>query len=93
MGEKTILEVARRLGEGQRIENVRDVPQTVFLADEGDIPGGISADDIVLHSHEECLRNKPSLSFRAGACRVAQADPSRYPRSSRHVLWSRRDRA
>ena len=58
MGEKTILEVARRLGEGQRIEEVRDVPQTVFLADEGDIPGGISADDIVLHSHEECLRNK-----------------------------------
>jgi len=58
MGEKTTLEVARRLSEGQRIEEVRDVPQTVFLAGEADIPGGITADDIMLHSHEECLRNK-----------------------------------
>ena len=32
--------------------------QTVSLLQKTDIPGGIRADDIVLHSHEECLRNK-----------------------------------
>ena len=58
MGEKTTLEVARRLNEGQRIEDIRDVPQTVYIACEKDIPDGITSDDIVLHSHEECLRNK-----------------------------------
>ena len=35
-----------------------DIPQTVYLARKEDIPGGITTDDIVLHSHEECLRNK-----------------------------------
>ncbi|MBR1415543.1 MAG: YgiQ family radical SAM protein [Prevotella sp.] len=58
MGEKTILELARRLSEGERIQDITDLPQTVFLAKADAIPGGITADDIVLHSHEECLRNK-----------------------------------
>ena len=49
MGEKPIIELARRTpGEW------RDVPQTVYLADNIEI----TKDDIVLHSHEECLRDK-----------------------------------
>ncbi len=32
--------------------------QTVSLLQKNEIPGGIRPDDIVLHSHEECLRNK-----------------------------------
>ena len=49
MGEKPIVELARRSpGEW------RDVPQTVYLADNIEI----TKDDIVLHSHEECLRDK-----------------------------------
>ena len=58
MGEKTTLELARRLCEGESIRNIRDIPQTVYLSRKEDIPDGISSDDIVLHSHEECLRNK-----------------------------------
>ena len=51
MGEKPIVELARRTpGEW------RDVPQTVYLADNIEI----TKDDIVLHSHEECLKNKRS---------------------------------
>lgn len=34
------------------------VRQTVTLQEEKDIPGGIQSDDIILHSHEECLTNK-----------------------------------
>ena len=58
MGEKTILEIARRLDEGQPVNALHDLPQIVFLANRADIPGGISDQDIVLHSHEECLRDK-----------------------------------
>ena len=58
MGEKTTLELARRLSEGQKISEIRDVPQTVYLSSKEDIPGGITDRDIVLHSHEECLKNK-----------------------------------
>ena len=35
-----------------------DIPQCVYLARKEDIPGGITVDDIVLHSHEECLKDK-----------------------------------
>ena len=54
MGEKTTIELARRLSEGERISDIRDLPQTVYLTSH------ISplTSDIVLHSHEECLRNK-----------------------------------
>ena len=58
MGEKTTIEMARRLSEGQNIKEIRDVPQTVYLARKEEIPGGITDLDIVLNSHEECLRNK-----------------------------------
>ena len=58
MGEKTTLELARRLSNDEHISDIHDIPQTVYLASRADIPGGITPDDIVLHSHEECLRNK-----------------------------------
>ncbi len=60
MGEKPTLELARQLNEGRHISDIREIPQTVYLSRKEDIPGGISADDIVLHSHEDCLRNKRS---------------------------------
>ena len=58
MGEKTTIELARRLSDGEKISDIRDLPQTVFLARKEDIPGGITEHDIVLHSHEECMKNK-----------------------------------
>ena len=59
MGEKTVLELARQLDEGLSIHDIKDVPQTVYIAThKEDISGGITDDDIILHSHEECLRDK-----------------------------------
>ncbi|MBQ6204186.1 MAG: YgiQ family radical SAM protein [Prevotella sp.] len=58
MGEKTVLRIAEEIEKGRSIGSLRELPQTVFLSKESDIPGGIRGDDIVLHSHEECLRNK-----------------------------------
>ena len=60
MGEKPILRIAGDLDEGRTVDQMLDLPQTVCLCRESDIPGGITDDDIVLHSHEECLRNKRS---------------------------------
>jgi uncharacterized radical SAM protein YgiQ len=58
MGEKATLELARRFSEGQQLADLRDLPQSVYLARKAEIPGGIGSEDIVLHSHEECLKNK-----------------------------------
>ena len=54
MGEKPIVELARRLSDGIPIAEIHDIPQTVYLTDNI-TP---TDTDIVLHSHEECLKNK-----------------------------------
>ncbi len=58
MGEKCIVQLADELKEGRDIHDINDIPQTVFLRKKEEIPFGITDEDIVLHSHEECLRNK-----------------------------------
>ena len=60
MGEKPIVELARQLAEGIAIRDIRSIPQTVYLSRREDIPDGIRKTDIVLHSHEECLKDKRS---------------------------------
>ena len=54
MGEKPTLELARRLAEGEPVQSIHDIPQTVYLTDKI----APKSDDIVLYSHEECLRDK-----------------------------------
>jgi len=59
MGEKPILEVARRLSENvkaksEKLASLKDIPQTVYLTTD---LTPLST-DIVLHSHEECLQDK-----------------------------------
>lgn len=58
MGEKTILEIARCLNDGLPISSLHELPQVVYLARRNEIVDGISDHDIVLHSHEDCLRDK-----------------------------------
>ena len=64
MGEKTTLELASVLSEKGQVNSeqfaaaIKTIPQTVYLSRKEDIPGGIGPDDIVLHSHEECLKDK-----------------------------------
>ena len=55
MGEKPIAEIVRRLQQGISIHEIKDVPQTVYLAsaEEKALP-----DDVLLFSHEECLKDK-----------------------------------
>ena len=67
MGEKPIISLAHLLVEQDceiDVKMFRNLMarypqrQTVSLLSEHEIPGGIRPDDILLHSHEECLRNK-----------------------------------
>lgn len=58
MGEKQIVSIAQALENGRKIKAIKDIPQTAYLCKERDIPEGITTNDIVLHSHEECLYNK-----------------------------------
>ena len=52
MGEKTMLEISKRLDNGKKINEITDVPQTVLLSKETP-----SANDIILNSYEACLRD------------------------------------
>ena len=58
MGEKPIVELAKRIENGTEIKNILDVPQTVVFSEETP-----SEADIVLNSFEECLKNKKSQSL------------------------------
>ena len=42
----------------RNIVNKFPVSQTVTMVQENEVPGGITEDDIVLHSHEDCLSNR-----------------------------------
>ena len=67
MGEKPIIAIAKKLQEAESGEQqsetqnypLRDIPQTAILyRNKADIPGGITESDIMLNSHEQCLRDK-----------------------------------
>ena len=58
MGEKTILDLCRRMDDGFPISSITDIPQTVYLAQKGNVPKATATTDIVLNSHETCLQNK-----------------------------------
>lgn len=53
MGERSVVEIADRLAKGERISDITDVPQTLFISKNESTEG-----EIVLHSYEECLSDK-----------------------------------
>ena len=58
MGERSIVELANAFAEGKTMNEIHEMPQVAFYCKEKEIPGGFKDDDIILHSHEECLHNK-----------------------------------
>ncbi|MEI7422629.1 MAG: YgiQ family radical SAM protein [Prolixibacteraceae bacterium] len=59
MGEKSLLEMVRRLREGELITRLTDIPQTAFLVSkEKELADGTSWKEFKLFSHEECKREK-----------------------------------
>ena len=54
MGELPMKELVTRLQAGESFNSLKDIRQTVYLTGKEEI----KTDDIVLFSHEECLRDK-----------------------------------
>lgn len=79
MGEKPIVQLCADLSVGKNIVDIHDIPQTVYLCRENEVPGGICDDDIVLYSHEECLVN-----------RKAQADNFRHIEEESNKMHAQR---
>lgn len=57
MGEKVTVTLANALNRGE-ITGIQSMPQVAFLAKE--VPGGITEQDKVLASHEQCIADKRS---------------------------------
>ena len=57
MGEKAIVEIARELEAGKKVEELTDIPQTAVITDATEAAQATDT-DIVLHSFEECLSDK-----------------------------------
>ena len=78
MGEKTMCEIADRLNNGEMIKDITDIPQTVFISNEKP-----SNNDIILHSYEECLKDK---SLQAKNFRIVEEESNKYQGK---VIWQR----
>ncbi|MDE6521562.1 MAG: YgiQ family radical SAM protein [Muribaculaceae bacterium] len=65
MGEKTILALAERLDKGEKISEIKDIPQTVFFTHPKDIEED-PENTILLSSFEDCLadKKKQAINFR-----------------------------
>lgn len=81
MGEKTILDLARRLDAGTPIAEITDMPQSVVLRPLDEIPAP-DKDNIVLASFETCLADKRS---QAANFRHIEQQSNRYDGGA--TLW------
>ena len=63
MGERPIIEIARRLQQGENIKQLDDIPQTASMQPLSNMPR-VTEDEgnIFLASHEECLLHKRKQS-------------------------------
>lgn len=62
MGERTVVELARRLDAGETIDDITDLPQSVVLRPLEEIPAADDDSNIVLAPYEICLKDKRKQS-------------------------------
>ncbi|MDE6811176.1 MAG: YgiQ family radical SAM protein, partial [Muribaculaceae bacterium] len=55
MGERTVVELAKRLETGENISQITDIAQTAFISQ---LPPDNGSDDIILNSFEDCLADR-----------------------------------
>jgi uncharacterized radical SAM protein YgiQ len=58
MGEKPLIELVKRLKNGDNISSIKNIPQTAFTQSDEPTEIKYKGDCVVLNSHEECLKNK-----------------------------------
>jgi len=62
MGEQTMLDIASRLSAGESVIELTDIPQTAYVTFSEEMPSASDAENIILASYEECLKNKKAQS-------------------------------
>lgn len=62
MGELAIVEIAKALDEGKKINEITNVPQTFFLRTQQATSVQSGWNDLRLASHEECLKDKKTYA-------------------------------
>ncbi len=80
MGERPIIEIARRLDQGATVAELHDIPQTAYITQENNVP---CQDDehVILASFDECKRDKRK---QAENFRIVEEESNAY--RARH-LW------
>ncbi len=58
MGEKPIIELCHRLQAGEKLSDIKDLPQSVVRIDGKEAPSEWGQDDIKLNDFEQCLKSK-----------------------------------
>ncbi len=58
MGEKTVVEIARRLDAGESIDTMTDLRQTAVIRPSSEVPAAGSDSDIILNSYPDCIADK-----------------------------------
>ncbi len=63
MGEMPLREIIRLMNKGVPFSSLTTIPQTAFqVAKDGKLPINKNWEDVTLHSHERCLRDKMSYA-------------------------------
>jgi uncharacterized radical SAM protein YgiQ len=58
MGELPLKQLVREVRSGKKISGIHDIPQTAFLSSDNQVPTNPFSEEVLLHSHEECLKDK-----------------------------------
>lgn len=81
MGERTSLELARRLSDGEKIGDITDLPQTAMLRPIADMPQP-DENNIILASYETCLADK---RLQASNFKYIEQESNRL--EGKNVIW------
>ncbi|MDE7407477.1 MAG: YgiQ family radical SAM protein, partial [Muribaculaceae bacterium] len=87
MGEKPIVELARRLDAGEKINEITDLRQSAVMVRAEEIPTTDTVDNIVLAPYDVCVKDprRQSANFRI----IEQESNRLHPEA---VIWQRVDR-
>ncbi len=81
MGEKPILEIAKRLAAGESVDTISDVPQTVVRRPLSELPARDDDDNVLLAPFERCMADKRT---QAHNFRIVETEANLW---NGHDLW------
>lgn len=87
MGELPLKQLAAKLRDGEKISQIRDIPQTAYLCAKENVPENPFGEEVMLFSHEACLNDKRK---QAKNFRVVEEQSNR--RSAARILQEVDDR-